>query len=63
MTAPELTYRHGLAVLRHVRERPPAYMTYDERAQAWVAPGHMLPELRAWAAEHGVGVATGAPDA
>jgi len=54
MTEPEITYRHGLAVLRHTRDAPP-YMSWDERAEAWVAPGYRLPELRAWAA--GVGIA------
>jgi len=59
---PELTYRFGLAVLRHVRERPPPYMTYDDRAQAWVAPGHRMPELRAWAAAHGIDADKASPD-
>jgi superfamily II DNA or RNA helicase len=54
MEEPTLSYRYGLAVLRHVRERPPPYMSYDERTDAWVAPGHRLPELRAWAAAHGI---------
>jgi len=51
---PEFRYRNGLAMLRHVREKPPEWMEYDPRADAHVAPGSRLPELRAWAAEHGV---------
>jgi len=50
---PRYYYRDGLAVLRAVRE-PPGWMDYDPRADAWVAPGHRLPELRAWAEERGV---------
>jgi superfamily II DNA or RNA helicase len=53
MAAPEILYRNGLAVLRHVREAPP-FMEYDARADAFVAPGHRLAELRAWAAERGI---------
>ena len=52
--APEILYRNGLAVLRNVREAPP-FMRYDARAAAFVAPGHRLAELRAWAAERGIG--------
>ncbi|HEV2148831.1 MAG TPA: DEAD/DEAH box helicase [Longimicrobiaceae bacterium] len=51
---PEIRYRNGLAVLRRVRERPPAWMVYDARADAYVAPGSRLPELRAWAEERGI---------
>jgi len=51
---PEFRYRSGLVVLRRVRERPPPWMEYDPRADAYVAPGSRLPEVRAWAAEHGV---------
>ena len=50
---PEILYRNGLAVLRYVREAP-AFMRYDARAGAFVAPGHRLAELRAWAAERGI---------
>jgi superfamily II DNA or RNA helicase len=50
---PQILYRNGLAVLRHVREAPP-FMTYDARAAAYTAPGHRLAELRAWAAERGI---------
>jgi superfamily II DNA or RNA helicase len=50
---PEILYRNGLAMLRHVREAPP-FMRYDARADAFVAPGHRLAEVRAWAAEHGI---------
>ncbi|MFP4623390.1 MAG: DEAD/DEAH box helicase [Gemmatimonadota bacterium] len=46
-------YRHGLAVLRHVREAPP-WMRYDDRVDAYIAPGHRLPELRAWAEARGI---------
>src|SRR5690606_14864747 len=59
--APSLSYRHGLAVVRHVREAPPG-TTYDARAGAYVAPGHRLPELRAWAAEHGIAEHGAGPD-
>jgi superfamily II DNA or RNA helicase len=47
-------YRHGLAVLHAVRERPPEWMAYDPRLDAHVAPGHRFPELRRWAADRGV---------
>lgn len=50
---PVYYYRHGLAVLRHVREAP-EWMRYDERAGAYVAPGHRLPELRQWAEARGI---------
>ncbi|MBA4158789.1 MAG: hypothetical protein H0X65_15120, partial [Gemmatimonadetes bacterium] len=41
--APQITYRHGLAILRHVREgEAPAWMSYDGRVDALVAPGHRL---------------------
>ena len=53
MTEPTFYYRHGLAVLRHVREAPP-WMRYDDRADAYVAPGHRLPELREWAESRGI---------
>lgn len=53
MPDPEIHYRHGLAVLRHVREAP-RWMEYDARLEAYTAPGHRLPELRAWAAERGL---------
>jgi superfamily II DNA or RNA helicase len=51
--APAILYRHGLAVLRHVREAPP-FMEFDARLDAWTAPGHRMAELRAWAAERGI---------
>lgn len=52
---PQITYRHGLAILRHVREgEAPAWMSYDGRVDALVAPGHRLPQLRAWAAARGI---------
>ncbi|MFO7893933.1 MAG: DEAD/DEAH box helicase [Longimicrobiales bacterium] len=56
---PVYYYRHGLAVLRHVREAPP-WMQYDDRADAYVAPGHRLPELREWAEARGIKAAAGA---
>ena len=51
---PEIYYRHGLAVLTAVRETPPAWMDYDSRLEAWIAPGHRYPDLRRWAREQGV---------
>ena len=50
---PSFHYRHGLVVLRQVREAPP-WMTFDPRAHAYVAPGYRYPELRAWALERGI---------
>ncbi len=50
---PVYYYRHGLAVLRHVREAP-SWMSYDERVGAYVAPGHRWSELRDWAGERGI---------
>jgi superfamily II DNA or RNA helicase len=50
---PVYYYRHGLVVLRNVREAPP-WMVYDERAAAYVAAGHRWPELRDWAAARGI---------
>lgn len=58
-----VAYRDGLAVASVVRERPPEWMTYDARIDAWVAPGHRLPDLRAWAEERGVEERGGGPDA
>jgi len=50
-----LSYRLGLAVVRGVAGADaPAWLSYDPRLGALVAPGHRLPELRDWAAEHGV---------
>ncbi len=57
---PVFYYRHGLAVLRHVREAPP-WMSYDARAGAYVAPGHRLPELREWAESRGIATRPGGP--
>ncbi|MBI4513708.1 MAG: DEAD/DEAH box helicase [Gemmatimonadetes bacterium] len=59
---PEIAYRHGLAVLWHVREAPD-WMSYDARLGAYVAPGHRLPELREWAAARGIAEAIPQPDA
>ncbi len=53
MAEPSFHYRHGLAVLRHVREAPD-WMAWDPRADAWTAPGHRLPELRRWATDRGI---------
>jgi superfamily II DNA or RNA helicase len=50
---PSYHYRHGLVVLRQVREAP-AWMTFDPRADAYVAPGYRYPELRMWATERGI---------
>lgn len=50
-----LSYRYGLAVLRGVAAlHAPPWMVEDPRLGALVAPGHRLPELREWAATHGV---------
>ncbi|CAN5739636.1 hypothetical protein BH23GEM9_BH23GEM9_34600 [soil metagenome] len=62
MPTPEILYRNGLAVLRYVHEAPP-FMEYDARADAYVAPGHRLAELRAWAAERGIFAVSGAAEA
>ncbi|MFO8173688.1 MAG: DEAD/DEAH box helicase [Longimicrobiales bacterium] len=59
---PFFYYRHGLAVLRHVRERPPPWMAWDPRLEAHVAPGHRLPELREWARERDVAEGEGGGD-
>ncbi len=53
MPDPEIGYRQGLAVLRFVREAPP-FMAYDARLDAYVAPGHRMAELRAWAEARGI---------
>ncbi|MFB6368502.1 MAG: DEAD/DEAH box helicase family protein, partial [Gemmatimonadota bacterium] len=53
---PELEYRHGLVVLRHVREAPDG-MAWDDRVDGWVAPGHRLPDVRRWAEERDLDVA------
>jgi hypothetical protein len=60
MTRPEILYRNGLAMLRHVREAPP-FMEYDERSAAFVAPGYRLAELRAWGRERGIMESDAAP--
>lgn len=62
-SSPRYYYRHGLAVLRHVRDAP-AWMVYDARADAYVAPGHRLQELREWAEARGIAAspATVEPD-
>lgn len=59
---PSYAYRSGLALLRRVREAPP-WMEWDDRAQAWVAPGHRYAELRRWAEERGIAPEPGAPEA
>ncbi|MEX1184781.1 MAG: DEAD/DEAH box helicase [Gemmatimonadota bacterium] len=53
MSDAEMLYRNGLAMLRHVREAP-TFMTYDARADAYIAPGHRLAELRVWAGARGI---------
>ena len=54
-SAPSLTYRLGLAVLRGVDAADaPDWLVHDPRLDALVAPGHRLAELREWAADHGV---------
>lgn len=53
MSDPSFSYRHGLAVLRHVREAP-SWMSYDDRTSAYVAPGHRWGDLREWARERGI---------
>ena len=50
---PSYEYRHGLVILRQVREAP-SWMTFDPRADAYVAPGYRYPELRSWARERGI---------
>ncbi|MFP3948679.1 MAG: DEAD/DEAH box helicase [Longimicrobiales bacterium] len=50
---PAYYYRHGLAVLRDAPDAP-AWMDYDARIEAYVAPGHRLPELWRWARERGI---------
>lgn len=59
---PGYLYRDGLAVLRAVRDAPD-WMTWDERIDAYVAPGHRLPELREWAVARGVPEVGPGPDA
>jgi len=58
---PAFYYRQGLAVLRTVRDAP-GWMSYDPRVSCWTAPGHRLPELRAWAAERGIAEQSAAAD-
>ncbi len=55
MSSPSVSYRLGLAILRGVAAaHAPEWLIYDARLDALVAPGHRLPELRAWAGEHDV---------
>ncbi len=61
MPEPGYYYRNGLAVLQLVRE-PPAWMAYDPRLDAHVAPGHRYPELRSWAEVHEVPEIQAGPD-
>jgi superfamily II DNA or RNA helicase len=61
----EFLYRNGLAVLRRVREgvdEPPSWMHYDERLDAYVAPGHRMSELRTWAASREAPEVSASPD-
>lgn len=74
--SPVIGYRLGLAVLsgaaapsgvsasdRAGTDSPvPRWMSWDSRLSAWVAAGHRMPELRAWAAERGVPERTDPPD-
>lgn len=53
---PTCSYRLGLAILRGTSDAPD-WMRWDERIEAWVAPGHRLPELRSWARERGIAAA------
>jgi len=66
MTAPpgpSLSYRLGLAIVRGVSpNEAPAWVAYDGRLDALVAPGHRFAELRAWAATHDVIELTNAPE-
>lgn len=50
---PVYAYRSGLALLRHVSE-PPSWMSWDDRADAWTAPGHRYGEVRRWAEARGI---------
>jgi superfamily II DNA or RNA helicase len=58
---PRIYFRSGLAVLRGT-SRAPEWMTWDERSEAWVAAGHRLPELRAWAKAKGIAESSPGPD-
>ena len=62
-TSPSLAYRYGLAVVRGVDPaNAPAWLVHDPRLDALVAPGHRLPELRAWAAERDIPELSGRAD-
>lgn len=50
---PHFYYRNGLAVLREAEDAPP-WMLRDGRVDGYVAAGHRLPELRAWARRRGI---------
>lgn len=60
-------FRNGLAVLRvgpsYPSLDPPAWMSWDERAGAYVAPAHRLPELRAWGRARGIADTSSPPEA
>jgi superfamily II DNA or RNA helicase len=59
-----LSYRYGLAVLRGVAATSaPAWLAWDPRLEALVAPGHRFPELREWAGERDIVIESGEPDA
>lgn len=70
--APEIGYQLGLAVLRGAVDGPgaskpaeaaaPEWMSWDARLSAWVAAGHRMSELRAWAAERGMPERSDPPD-
>jgi superfamily II DNA or RNA helicase len=58
-----LSYRLGLTVVRGVAPaEAPAWLTYDPRLDALVAPGHRLAELREWAAVCDVEERSDTPD-
>ena len=62
-TPPSLSYRLGLAIVRGISATDaPAWLVYDPRLDALVAPGHRFAELRAWATERGIPERDAAPD-
>ncbi|MBA2564041.1 MAG: hypothetical protein H0V09_01290, partial [Gemmatimonadetes bacterium] len=62
-------YQLGLAVLSGFEEGAsgggatiPPWMGWDPRLSAWVAAGHHMPELRAWAGARGIPERSDPPD-
>jgi len=52
---PSIAFRAGLAVLRGLpADAAPSWMQHDPRLDAMVAAGVRYPELREWAAAHGI---------